>query len=382
VSDYKVIGIDEIPARDNWIPIRDQFGIGAFGVNAYRGAEAGSSVISDHTELMARHEELYVVVEGHATFTVDGEEVDAPIGTLVFVSDPATRRAAVAKEPGTTVLVAGAKPGDRVQPRLLREHGRKRRCNGRRAPRPCDRAVPRVPRLRARGLRLRAGQGRSGDPRTDGAAEMTYRTAQLDDVEVASDGRCPMRPVRHHLGITSFGVNSWTGVNAGDRIVNEHDEQGEDEELYVVLDGHARFEIDGEAVDAPRGTLVFVRPGVKRTAFAEEAGTTIVVVGGTPGEAYVPTGWEVWMPLNSLYAEGRYEEAADRGLEVIEANPQYGAPLYNLACCESLAGRTDEAIEHLRAAIDISERGRQFARGDSDFDPIREDPRFVELVGT
>ena len=112
MSDYKVIGIDEIPARDNWIPIRDQFGIGAFGVNAYRGAEAGSSVISDHTELMARHEELYVVVEGHATFTVDGEEVDAPIGTLVFVSDPATRRAAVAKEPGTTVLVAGAKPGE------------------------------------------------------------------------------------------------------------------------------------------------------------------------------------------------------------------------------------------------------------------------------
>jgi hypothetical protein len=112
VSEYKVIGIDEIPARDNWIPIRDQLGIGAFGVNAYRGDEAGSSVISDHTELMARHEELYVVVEGHATFTVDGQEVDAPAGTLVFVSDPATRRGAVAKEPGTTVLVAGAKPGE------------------------------------------------------------------------------------------------------------------------------------------------------------------------------------------------------------------------------------------------------------------------------
>jgi hypothetical protein len=112
VSEYKVIGIDEIPARDNWIPIRDQLGIGAFGVNAYRGAEAGSSVISDHTELMARHEELYVVVEGHATFTVDGKEVDAPAGTLVFVSDPTTRRGAVAKKPGTTVLVAGARPGE------------------------------------------------------------------------------------------------------------------------------------------------------------------------------------------------------------------------------------------------------------------------------
>ena len=112
MSDYKVIGIDEIPARDNWIPIRDQFGIGAFGVNAYRGDEAGARVISEHTELMARHEELYVVLEGHATFTVDGEEIDAPAGTMVFVSDPATRRGAVAKEGGTTVLVTGAKPGE------------------------------------------------------------------------------------------------------------------------------------------------------------------------------------------------------------------------------------------------------------------------------
>jgi mannose-6-phosphate isomerase-like protein (cupin superfamily) len=112
VSDFTVIGIDEIPSRDNWIPVRDHLGIGAFGVNAYRGAETGDRVISDHTELMAKHEELYIVVDGHATFTVDGEEVDAPAGTLVFVPDPATRRGAVAKEPGTTVLVTGAKPGE------------------------------------------------------------------------------------------------------------------------------------------------------------------------------------------------------------------------------------------------------------------------------
>jgi hypothetical protein len=112
VSDYTVTALDAIPARDNWIPVRNHFGIGAFGVNAYRGERAGDRVVSDHTELMAKHEELYVVVEGHATFTVDGEEVDAPAGTLVFVSDPATRRGAVAKEPGTTVLVAGARPGE------------------------------------------------------------------------------------------------------------------------------------------------------------------------------------------------------------------------------------------------------------------------------
>jgi mannose-6-phosphate isomerase-like protein (cupin superfamily) len=211
---------------------------------------------------------------------------------------------------------------------------------------------------------------------------MTYLIAQLDGIEVVNDGRCPWRPVRHHLGITAFGVNSWTAENAGDRIVNEHDEADEDEELYVVTDGHARFEIDGGTVDAPRGSLLFVPPGVKRTAFAEEAGTTILAIGATPGKPYEPSGWEVWMPLNALYAEGKYEEAADRGREVIEAHPQYGAPLYNLACCESLAGRTDDAIEHLRRAIAVSDRTREYARGDSDFDPIREDPRFVELVGT
>jgi mannose-6-phosphate isomerase-like protein (cupin superfamily) len=211
---------------------------------------------------------------------------------------------------------------------------------------------------------------------------MTYLIAQLDDIEVVNDGRCPWRPVRHHLGITAFGVNSWTGVNAGDRIVNEHDEADEDEELYAVLDGHARFEIDGETVDAPRGSLLFVPPGAKRTAFAEEAGTTVLVIGATPGKTYEASGWELWAPLNALYAEGKYEEAADRSREVIEAHPQYGAPFYNLACCESLAGRTDDAIEHLRRAIAVSDRTREYARGDSDFDPIREDPRFVELVGT
>jgi quercetin dioxygenase-like cupin family protein len=111
VSGFTIAKLDEIPKRDTWIPIRDHFGIGAFGVNAHRAEEAGGIVINEHTETMAKHEELYLVVDGHATFTVDGEEIDAPAGTLVFVGDPATRRSAVAKEAGTTVLIAGARPG-------------------------------------------------------------------------------------------------------------------------------------------------------------------------------------------------------------------------------------------------------------------------------
>ena len=111
MSGFTVAQLHEIPIRGTWIPIRDHLGIAAFGVNAYRAEEAGGTVISDHVETLAKHEELYVVLEGNATFTVDGDEIDAPAGTLVFVGDRMTRRSAVAKEAGTTVLVAGAPAG-------------------------------------------------------------------------------------------------------------------------------------------------------------------------------------------------------------------------------------------------------------------------------
>ncbi len=107
-----------------------------------------------------------------------------------------------------------------------------------------------------------------------------YAVAHLDEIDETNDGRCPWRPVRHHFGITAFGVNAWTGHDAGDRIINEHDESEENEELYLVQQGRATFELDGERVDAPAGTLVFARPGVKRTAFAEEPETTIIALSG------------------------------------------------------------------------------------------------------
>src|SRR5438034_889257 len=136
---------------------------------------------------------------------------------------------------------------------------------------------------------------------------------EIDEIDEISDGRCPSRPVRHHFGITSFCVNAWTGRETGDRIINEHDEADDAEELYLVQQGRARFELDGERVDGPAGTLVFARPGVKRTAFAEEPETTIIAVGGTPGTAYEPDGYEIWAPLHQLYESGEYAEAADRG---------------------------------------------------------------------
>jgi hypothetical protein len=213
---------------------------------------------------------------------------------------------------------------------------------------------------------------------------MSYASTHLDQIEEVPNRDSRLRPVRHHFGITAFGVNAWTGHAVGDRIINEHDESDEDadEELYLVLRGRAAFELDGEHLAAPAGTLVFVRPGVKRTAFAEEAETSILVLGGSPDRAFHPVGWEVWSLLDPLYQAGEYAEAADRGRGLIERHPHYPELTYNVACCESLAGRPADAVEHLRQALDQSEDLRELAKSDSDFDPIRDEPAFKELVGS
>lgn len=209
-----------------------------------------------------------------------------------------------------------------------------------------------------------------------------YAVAHVDEIGELDDGRAAMRAVRHHFGITSFGVNAWIAREVGARIINEHDESEPDsnEELYLVLRGRASFEIDGEQFDAPAGTFVFVRPGVKRTAFGEEPGTTIIAVGGVPGKPYEAGGWELFAPVRPLYEAGDHAEAADRGRELLAGDPPYADLFYNVACCESLAGQTDEAIAHLRRAIELSERTRSFLGGDSDLDPIRQDPAFKELL--
>ena len=103
-------------------------------------------------------------------------------------------------------------------------------------------------------------------------------------------------------------------------------------------------------------------------------------MGGAPrlGLASRP---DVWDTVRPLYDAGRYAEAADQGRELIEDHPDQRYLHYNVACCESLAGRTPDAVEHLRRAIDMWEGCRDMAREDSDFDPIRDEPAFQELLG-
>jgi uncharacterized cupin superfamily protein len=95
----------------SWKPVRKTLGVTAFGINAYTAASAGDEVVEEHDETPLGHEEVYVVLSGHAVFTVDGEEVDAPAGTLVYLDDPEQTRHAIAREPGTTVLAVGGVAG-------------------------------------------------------------------------------------------------------------------------------------------------------------------------------------------------------------------------------------------------------------------------------
>jgi hypothetical protein len=210
-----------------------------------------------------------------------------------------------------------------------------------------------------------------------------YAVAHLDEIGEIDDGREASRPVRSHFGITSFGYNAWTGREAGDRLINEHaeaEDAGGQEELYLVHRGRARFELDGQTVDAPAGTLVFVPRGVKRTAFADAPGTTLIAVGGTPGEAYEPDGYEFWAPVGALYQAGEYAAAADRGRELIEAPGVPGADLQRGVLreprrpqgrCARAPARSGRALE---PPSPVRRRRLRLRR-----DPGR--PRVQELVG-
>ena len=212
-----------------------------------------------------------------------------------------------------------------------------------------------------------------------------FAVASLDQIDEIDDGRCPFRPVRHHFGITTFGVTAMTARVDGDRLINEHEEAEPDsseEELYVVVSGHARFVLDGEIHDAPAETFVHVPAGIKRTAFALHAGTTVLAIGaGQHGKPYQPSGWELFAPLFPLFESGDYEEGADRAQALIADDPPYGYVYYNTACFESRAGRIDAALAHLRRAVELSPSLIELARDDDDLAPLREHAAFAEIVG-
>jgi tetratricopeptide (TPR) repeat protein len=214
-----------------------------------------------------------------------------------------------------------------------------------------------------------------------------FQVATLSEIEIpSSDPAIRWAPIRRDLDVGSFGINAWTAAEAGTNVISEHDEVGpraqRHEELYFVVKGRATFTVDGETIDAPAGTVVLVRdPAAKRGAVAEEDGTTVLTVGGRPGEAFTPSSWERSGPALAFFATQEYEKAQEALRKAHEEFPDDPTVLFNLACAESLLRRADDAVDHLGQSIAIDERFREFAQTDSDFDLIRDDPRFKELVG-
>jgi tetratricopeptide (TPR) repeat protein len=214
-----------------------------------------------------------------------------------------------------------------------------------------------------------------------------FRVAQLSDLEITTtSGGARWAPVRMTFGINAFGVNANRATATDQEIISEHDEMGprsgRHEEVYFVAAGHAVFTVEGDEVDAPAGTFVFVRdPAAKRKAVAREEGTTIVVAGGVPGHAFEPAPWERGArALRHWHTRDWNAAIAELG-GAHEEYPDDAGILYNLACAESLAGRREDALDHLRRSVALDATYAELARNDPDFEAIRDDPGFSAVAG-
>jgi len=212
--------------------------------------------------------------------------------------------------------------------------------------------------------------------------ESPFRVLRLDDVEgYAEEGRPRWHMIRTMLGIESFGINAWRATAAGQALIGEHDELGEGagkhEELYLVLAGRATFTVDGELVPAPAGSLVFIKePQIRRSAVADEAGTTVLVIGGRPGELFSVSPWERSAEALRFWTTGEWDRAIDvLKAQLVEA-PANANVLYNLACAESRRGYAEAAIYHIQEAVTLEPRFATLAQSDDDLKAIRGDERF------
>jgi quercetin dioxygenase-like cupin family protein len=209
-------------------------------------------------------------------------------------------------------------------------------------------------------------------------SEKAYVVAHLDDLEryPVDDEGLVWRPVRRHLGITAFGTNAYTAEKGDERVVEEHYEKDGHEELYFVASGSARFVLGDDEFEAPAGTLVHAEPGTRRGAVATEPGTTVLAIGAKPGVPHEISAWEETFLVFGLYRTGKEQEAREQLETVLAEYPNEWQGYYNAACFEALTGNDDDAIGHLRRAIELDPQARDWAAKDKDFDELRNNPEF------
>jgi len=206
---------------------------------------------------------------------------------------------------------------------------------------------------------------------------MAFRTLRIDELDPIEVAGVRWHPVRHALGVRGFGVNAYS-ASAGEDVVEDHteaDDAGDGhQEMYVVLTGHARFEVDGEAIDAPAGTVVFLpEPTSRRHAVAEADGTTVLALGAEPGVPYDVSAWEWRFRAQPHIDAEEWEQGVALMHEGLAARPGDASLLYNLACFETHLGRLDDATAHLEEALAAEpDNVREWAERDRDLDALRE----------
>jgi hypothetical protein len=205
-----------------------------------------------------------------------------------------------------------------------------------------------------------------------------WQSVRIDEIEPIPvvSGTLLWKPLRRTLEIGAFGMNAYLAPNAGDDVVEEHTEQAlGHEEVYVVLTGHATFTLNDETLEAPAGTVVFIRdPLVKRHARAEEPGTQVLAVGGPRDAPYEPSPWEDYFAAERHRTSGNYEAYVAELEDAATRRPDHPATLYNLACAEALARRPDDALGHLRRALELKPDWAEMASKDEDFATLRDRP--------
>jgi tetratricopeptide (TPR) repeat protein len=200
-----------------------------------------------------------------------------------------------------------------------------------------------------------------------------YEIASLTGVEsVPGPGTLRWTPLRKHFGITAFGINAYTAAEAGQDVVEEHTEERlGHEEVYVVVSGRATFVLDGEEHDVPAGSAVYLRdPTVKRFARAEEPGTTVLAIGGKPGQHEI-SAWEYFFAAYPKADAGDFEGALAELDAGLEQKPGYAPLFYHRACILSRAGRLDEARDFLDRALAGDPELKRWADEDEDLAPLR-----------
>lgn len=214
-----------------------------------------------------------------------------------------------------------------------------------------------------------------------GAASGGFAAAHLEEVESVEvwDG-VVRRAVRDHFELDAFGANVYVAPRPGVELIEPHDHRsgggGPQQELYVVLSGHAEFTIDGARVDAPAGTFVRVEAECARAATAREAGTAVLAIGAPKGAAYAPPSWPasagMWR-YRALREEGRFDAAAEFLDHLLVRYPDNADLLFERARCRARLSQPELAASDLARALDRDARLAARAADEADFASLERD---------